>query len=99
MLLLQCEVPRRRLYAGHPRKADQIRGEKGAGIGHPRFPSRGLLRPRTRGLSDGCENAQDLPERDQHYAWLYLDQHVSEAVGGVGGVISGTDRAAKSARP
>ena len=41
-------------------------------------------------------DAEDLFERDQYHAGIYLDQHVSQAVGGVWAGVFGTDRQADS---
>ena len=48
-----------------------------------------LMDPKTR---------QDLPERDQHHARIHLDQHVSQAVGGIRAGIFRSDRPPDSAR-
>ena len=38
------------------------------------------------------ENREDFPERDQHHAGIHRDQHVSQAVGGVGPGLRRPDR-------
>ena len=51
-----------------------------------------LRRIGTRGLSSGGGRLRTaLPERDEHHARLYFDQHVSQAVGGLGHEISRPD--------
>ena len=48
-----------------------------------------LMDPKTR---------QDLPERDQYHAGIHCDQHVSQAMGGVGAGLCRSHRPADSAR-
>ena len=52
------------------------------------FQGRRLFRPGSSRFSDGPQEPKDLPERDQHHARIYCDQHVSQAVGGFGTEIS-----------
>ena len=43
-----------------------------------------LLGPGARRFPDGPEDPQDLSQRNQYHAGIHLDQHVSQAVGGIG---------------
>ena len=53
------------------------------------------FRPGARGLPDGAgRQGAHLCERSEHHAGLYADQHVSEAVGGVGAELQRADHAA-----
>src|ERR1700733_5964730 len=62
------------------------------------FPGGRLLGPGARRFSDGTwygeQAPQNLFERNQHHAGVHCDQHVSQAVGGLGTRLSGADRQA-----
>ena len=42
-------------------------------------------------FSDGSIDAENLFERDQYHAGIYIDQYVSQTLGGIGARISGFD--------
>ena len=93
ILRLHRQVSRRRLAADHSSEAKQSRNQKDPATGHQRLQGRGLFRPGAGGFPDGPQEPEDLSQRDQHHARIHRDQHVSQAVGGVGPGLSGTDRA------
>ena len=67
-----------------PAKLTKARDEEGTGVGGARVPGCGLLRPGRVDFLMDPKTRQDLRERDQHHARIHLDQHVSQAVGGIG---------------
>ncbi len=87
-----------------PAKLTKEADEAGAGDGGCGVQGVRLRGTGAGGFSDGAgegwirESRTDLCERDQHAAWVYVDQHVSAAVGGFGGCVSAADRSADCAR-
>ena len=77
--------------ADDPRKDHESGNENRAEAGDRCVSSGRLHGPGARGFSNGSQIAQNLRQRDQHHAGLHRDQHVSQAVGGIGSDVSRID--------